>query len=155
MWRPKDLGTVIAERALLFKRRGKPSKTVRLKFGQPVRRRGGPWWCPVQIAGLGPKKLIPIAGEDSLQALVLALEFVTLTLPAHAKQAGGYLDWLGERGSPVFSGTINTVAVVDGIRTAIDYLHSHITDRGRQQLLRRLKTIARTWGVPRRPRSKA
>ena len=36
-------------------------------------------WCPVEITGLGPRSLRPIAGEDSLQSLVLALEFVTNT----------------------------------------------------------------------------
>lgn len=46
-----------------------------------------------------------IAGLDSLQALILALEFVVRTLPFEAKRVGGAVEWLGESERPVFGGT--------------------------------------------------
>jgi hypothetical protein len=54
---------------------------------------------------LGRRRLRSVAGEDSLQALVLAFQFVTLTLPAEAERAGGRIEWLGERESLVFANT--------------------------------------------------
>ena len=101
MWRPSRLGSIIAERRLRLVRRRKRARTVRVRFGRPLRspqaERKDPWWCPVEIAGLGRRRLRSIAGEDSLQALVLAFQFVTLTLPAEAERAGGRIEWLGER----------------------------------------------------------
>ena len=99
MWRPRKLGNVIAERTLRFEGPRKPDRVVRLRLGQPVRarrpKRGDPWWCPVEIRGLGNRSLRPIAGEDSVQAIGLAFEFVTHVLPIEAEGAGGHLEWLG------------------------------------------------------------
>lgn len=107
MWRPRRLGRVIAERKLRLVRPRRPHGVVIVRFGQPVRtpspRPGDPWWCPVEITGLGKRSLRPIAGEDSLQALVLAFEFVTNILPVEAERAYGRLDWLGERERLVFA----------------------------------------------------
>jgi hypothetical protein len=55
---------------------------------------------------LGKRTLRSIAGEDSLQALVLAFQFVTLVLPAEAERVGGRIEWLGERESLVFANTL-------------------------------------------------
>jgi Domain of unknown function (DUF6968) len=111
VWRPSKVGNVIAERRLMFARRRRRSRIVSVRFGRPVRsprpRRGDPWWCPVEITGLGKQTLRPIAGEDSLQALVLALEFVTRVLPLEADRAGGHLEWLGEREQLVFASTFS------------------------------------------------
>ena len=101
MWRPRALGAVIAERTLTFRQRGRPGRIVTVRFGRPVRsprpRPGDPWWCPIETKGLGPRVLRSIAGEDSLQAAVLAFEFVVRVLPAQARRAGGHLEWLGAR----------------------------------------------------------
>jgi hypothetical protein len=109
VWRPSRLGSVIAERRLRLVRSRKPPGTVRVRFGRPRRspqaERRDPWWCPVEITGLGRRRLRSIAGEDSLQALVLAFQFVTLILPAEAERAGGGIEWLGERESLVFANT--------------------------------------------------
>jgi hypothetical protein len=100
--------------------------------------------------------MIAIAGEDSLQALVLALEFVTLNLPADAKRSGGSIDWLGERESPVFAGTLMREAqaralgrLVNGIRSAADFIKRSSGDggQGSRQLIRRLESLAKTWGA--------
>ena len=109
MWRPVQLGDVIAERTFLLKRRGKRDKRVVVCFGHPVRgarvSRRDPWWCPLQIGAVGLDRVTPIAGEDSLQALALALRFVERVLPAEARRLRGTVEWLGERKWPVFGGS--------------------------------------------------
>lgn len=54
-------------------------KKVFVRVGQPVRspeaQEGDPWWCRIEIDGLGHKRLMPIAGVDSLRSLLLALQF--------------------------------------------------------------------------------
>jgi len=81
-----------------------------VRFGRPLRsprpERKDPWWWAVEFTGLGKRTLRPIAGEDSLQALVLAFQFVTLVLPAEAERVGGRIEWLGERDSLVFANTL-------------------------------------------------
>ena len=76
MWKPIEIGPVVAERKLTFQR-DDLQKSVTLVVGQPVRPDRAdaldPWWCPIQLRGLDDR-VHSIAGEDSLQALVLALE---------------------------------------------------------------------------------
>ena len=91
MWKPEQLGNVVATRVLTLKIDDVES-SVELLVGQPVRspdaEEGEPWWCPMRF-GVGPDKLWASPGEDSLQALILALELARKLLPFYAKQAGG------------------------------------------------------------------
>ena len=100
MWRPQALGEVIAERVCDLRRGDRRIGQVTVSLGRPVRapspETGDPWWCPVRISGAGIDLEKPIAGEDSLQALLLALEFAADILPAEAQSLGARLDWLGE-----------------------------------------------------------
>lgn len=109
MWRPADIGEVIAERELTFRRPDREPSSVIVRFGKPVQEPkpddSAPWWCPIEVRGLGADRASSIAGEDSLQALVLALEFVTKDLPSQAQKLGGELDWLDEREHLVFAST--------------------------------------------------
>ena len=109
MWKPDRLGEPIAERRLKLHRPRMRPRSVRVRFGKPVRapkpERGDPWWCPVEITGLRSRTFTPVAGEDSLQALVLALQYVTRTLPVQAKRMRGRVEWLGEKERPVFADT--------------------------------------------------
>lgn len=109
MWRPTELGDIVAERELKLRRKGRRASVVRVRFGRPIKApnagRQDPWWCPVLITGLGKPRTTSIAGEDSLQALVLALQYVVRLLPLEAKRAGGTFAWLAETERPVFGGT--------------------------------------------------
>lgn len=135
MWKPTDVGVVVAERQLTFRPTSGRSRRVRVVLGQPMRapnpERGEPWWCPYQITGLGERKVLATAGEDSVQALVLALNAVELTLLARAKSARGEIDWLGEREKPIFAHTFFTVAyeaaivnLVEGLKLARELLET-------------------------------
>jgi hypothetical protein len=100
MWRPESLGDVIAERVCDLRRGGRKVGRVTISFGRPVRgpqaQPRDPWWCPVRISGTGIDLFRPIAGQDSLQALILGLEFAADILPHEAKSLGARLGWLGQ-----------------------------------------------------------
>jgi hypothetical protein len=130
MWRPETIGDVIAERVAALKKGGRRVGRIRIRFGRPVRspvpEAGDPWWCPVQITGAGSGTLRSIAGVDSLQALILALEFATDILPHEAARVGAQVDWLGEAERIVFA------------RQGL----SHAADNAIVALLGRLKAVA-------------
>jgi len=123
MWRPRALGIVIAQRTLRLERPRRRPKIVRVKLGRPVRaprsERGDPWWCPVEISGVGKRRLEPVPGEDSLQALIVALEFTSRVLPVEADRAGGHLQWLGERENLVFANTLTAGLLARGLENCI------------------------------------
>jgi hypothetical protein len=157
VWRPRVLGTVIAERTLRLDRPGRRSTVVRVKFGRPVRaprpQRGDPWWCPVQISGLRKRQMERVAGEDSLQALTLALEFVSRILPVEADRAGVRLQWLGERESFVFANTFSSGLLarslqncITGLADAVDLLENAGTGAAARTMARRLRALVTSGG---------
>ena len=155
MWKPSVLGEVIAERQLLFKRRGKRPRSVQIEFGRPVRAPRAqaldPWFCPVQIKGMGRQRLMPVAGEDSLQSLVLALRWCETELRRAGRRAGGYVEWGGDDDRPVFAHTVflelmecSIKNLVAGLRAAVDLLEHPVRGRGQRAALARLyRTIER------------
>ncbi len=120
MWRPTTVGVVVGERELTLTRAPRRSAKVVVRVGRPVRqpRAGGrdPWWCPVVVDGLGPSAVRAVPGEDALQALMLALEFIGNVLPLEAERAGGHLEWLGERYRPVFADSMIRGLVERGLQ---------------------------------------
>src|SRR5438876_10953289 len=110
MWRPRRLGKAVAERRMRLVRPRRRAAIVTVRFGRPLRaprpERGDPWWCPVEIRGLGKRTFKAVAGEDSVQALVLALELVTRILPVEAERLKGHLTWLGEREQLICANTL-------------------------------------------------
>lgn len=99
MWRPRKVGDIIAERVCEFRSRVGSTKTVTVSFGRPVhspKERDDPWWCPLAIRGAGFDEFLPVAGEDSLQALTLALAYAEVALKREAKRKSGTLLLYGE-----------------------------------------------------------
>ncbi len=134
-----------------------------MRVGCPVRaprpKRGDPWWCPVQISGLGKRQLEKIPGEDSLQALILALEFVSRILPAEADRVGGQLQWLGERENLVFANTFmsgmlerNLENCITGIAEAVGVLENGDRGRAAKLLAQRLRALVASGGHTADPR---
>jgi len=162
VWRPRALGKVIAERRLRLEWPRRRATGVRVRFGCPVRaprpKGGDPWWCPVQITGLGKSRLEQISGEDSLQALILALEFTGRTLPAEADRVGARLQWLGERENLVFANTFmsgmlerNLENCITGLADAVGVLENGGSARAKP-LAQRLRALITSGGHTADPR---
>jgi hypothetical protein len=80
-----SIESVIAER-ILVRNDLTPSKMVTVLVSKPIRPKGeNDFHCEVQILGLGDEKVRPIYGFDSMQALQLALRFVSEQLESHRK----------------------------------------------------------------------
>jgi hypothetical protein len=163
VWRPRTLGTVIAERRLRVERPKRRATVVRVRFGAPVRaprpKRGDPWWCPVQISGLRKRRLERIPGEDSLQALILALEFTSRILPAEAERVGAHLQWLGDRENLVFANTLisgmlerNLENCIAGLADAVGVLENGSSERVAKPLAQRLRALIASGGHTSDPR---
>lgn len=153
MWRPDEIGTVIAERRLKVTRRTRRRSVARLEFGIPVRgpEPQDPWWCPVRLRGEGFDLFQAVAGEDSLQALLLALDFATHALPSAAAAHGLQFEWLGESERLVLarnalSKTAESaiVALLGSLKAAAAILDSNTreTRSASRQALDALKAIA-------------
>lgn len=63
------------------------------QVGRPYFEEGKNWWCPVVIIGPQSDKVHPIAGEDSLQSLNLALNFLGQRIKSLEKSLGGKFLW--------------------------------------------------------------
>lgn len=159
-WKCSELGDVIAERRLLF-RDDKRRRAVRVRVGRPVRGQAehDPWACPVAVDGLPFGAVRAIYGIDSLQALVLALQFLVRTLPVLARKSGGRLAWLDERDEVVFANTrllelMSTahVELVTALRDAgaLLYAREPASSARRRAMLRRVDELLRRHGFPRR-----
>jgi hypothetical protein len=87
----KFIRSTIAERRLTL-RNGSPNpKEVRVIVGKPTESDDKQdYYCQVQILGLGDEKIRSIYGLDSMQALQLAVRFISAQLDKHRK----YLRWL-------------------------------------------------------------
>ena len=163
VWRPRALGKVIAERRLKLERPRRRATVVRVRFGCPVRaprpKGGDPWWCPVQITGLGKRRLEKVPGEDSLQALILALEFTGRTLPTEADRVGAHLQWLGERENLLFANTFmsgmlerNLENCITGLADAVGVLENGGSARAAKPLAQRLRALITSGGHTADPR---
>lgn len=97
VWKPSEVGTVFATRELSL-RAAQAEDSVVVEFGVPVRApqpdEYDPWWCPVRISGWGTPRLQFVAGEDSLQAVMLALQFAKARLASLATEVGGEVFWI-------------------------------------------------------------
>jgi hypothetical protein len=83
---------VIAERQLTFKDESSTSKDVRVVLGRPTKSNDmEEYSCEVQILGLGDEKVRRIYGIDSMQALQLAIGFISGMLNLYRPG----LTWLG------------------------------------------------------------
>ena len=89
------LGDIVARRELEFvSESGKES--VQVYLGKPVQQKDGPWFYPYLIEGKSFERQFRTAGEDSMQALVLALRTIPIELEALAKKNNGYFTWFGD-----------------------------------------------------------
>jgi hypothetical protein len=89
------IGDIVAQRELEFvDDAGKES--VQVYLGKPVQERDGPWFCSYLIKAKSFKKQFRIAGEDSMQALILALKTISIELEVLAKKHNGHFTLFGD-----------------------------------------------------------
>jgi hypothetical protein len=126
MWKPDDVGEVFASRRITFSR-AKRKYAVEIEIGRPVKgpEQRDPWWCPVRV---GPplSALEAVAGEDSLQALMLALEFLQTMLPTLAQRKRGSVEWLAEHERLIFADTFQKTMAWEAVENALDGLRRAI-----------------------------
>ncbi len=111
---------VIASLDLLALQKDGSRTTVALRVSAPEQAATGEWRCAVRLDGLHDR-LVPIAGEDSLQALCLALGFAAMLCRNFVRHGGrllpveggadaddeadwpleAYFGWLGAPRAPV------------------------------------------------------
>ncbi len=89
MKRNMPIGDIVAQRELEFvDNAGKES--VQVYLGKPVQDGDGPWFCPYLIKARSFKRQFRIPGEDSMQALILALKTIPIELEVIAKKHNGH-----------------------------------------------------------------
>jgi hypothetical protein len=81
---------VIAER--LFQRAD--GRQVRAMVGRPREVRQGEWVCEFRVLGVGHSKVYALPGNDSLEALQLALGMMVVQLESYQKEHG--LTFMGD-----------------------------------------------------------
>lgn len=87
------LGDVIAERVLEATKDGK-SYVATVRLGRPVQPPGAPeYCCPYQVQGIGDDVVRGAYGEDSMQALELALKMLAAEL--HGRYKHFAFTWFG------------------------------------------------------------
>ncbi|WP_063570412.1 MULTISPECIES: hypothetical protein [Luteibacter] len=87
-----ELGQVIASRTFSM-----DDAVVELLIGVPIPE-GPDYFCPVQVKGLGNEKIRKIGGIDSLQALILGIEYAAIYLSTTTEAKSGQLTFLGASG---------------------------------------------------------
>jgi hypothetical protein len=87
---------IISQRELEFvSDSGKES--VQVCLGKPVKEKDGVWRCPYFISANSFERRFRICGEDSMQALILALKSITNDLEVFAKQYKGHFTWFDQQ----------------------------------------------------------
>jgi len=89
--RREDFGEEIASSEYVFRFPDGSERPVRLRVGRPYVNGGAAWACPVELAGF-ERRYPDIVGEDSLQALSLALTLAWRRLQDFVDKGGVVLD---------------------------------------------------------------
>jgi hypothetical protein len=85
----------IAEKELVMVRAGGEKVAIIVEIGQPYQSAEGEWRTPVALHGLH-ERLSDICGEDSLQSLSLAVEFIRRRLASVVERGDQLIDAEGD-----------------------------------------------------------
>jgi hypothetical protein len=98
---------------------------LRLIVGKPIPTDDGnqDWQCDYKIEGLGNAKVRQAVGVDPIQAIMLALTYLSTTLYFSDEYKDGKLSWLGgsDLGLPIAE---IVQADVERLRAKVDSLHN-------------------------------
>ena len=92
-WSDEEHGAVIAER--MYQIAGTPDG-IHVRIGEPMNKEGD-CACAVHIRGIDDDSVRMIFGVDALQALCLAIDYVSVRMHVANAQLAGDIEWLGER----------------------------------------------------------
>ena len=102
MPRVKEIGTVIAQRELVFVADDGSRTSTVLRVGMPYEHgEGFDWCCPYEIESGLIKKTFGLFGIDSLQALQLTIKTLPAELEYWERKNQGKFFFLDEEGSGV------------------------------------------------------
>ncbi len=87
---------VVARRELEFSGPDGSKHAVELVLGRPTEEPGGPWYCAYVIEAQPFQRQMRIAGEDSMQAILLALKTIVVELEVLGREHRGTFTWFGE-----------------------------------------------------------
>ncbi|MEQ7894077.1 DUF6968 family protein [Xanthomonas arboricola] len=90
------IGEVFVQRELEFHALDGSTQTTMVRIGRPIQEPDGPWLCPYLIEAPLFERQFRIAGEDSMQALLLAQKIVAVELEVLARDNGGTFTWFGD-----------------------------------------------------------
>ncbi len=90
------IGKVFVQRELEFHAPDGLTQTVFVRIGRPVQDADGPWFCPYLIEAPSFRRQFRVAGEDSMQSLILAQKTVAVELEVLAKDNDGSFTWFGD-----------------------------------------------------------
>ena len=94
--RPAHLETV-AERLLELVSKDGSVEVVMVRIGKPQHTSDHNWACTYQIMGETIERTQATYGEDSMQALLLALSVIRVEMEVEARATGRSLAWIGEK----------------------------------------------------------
>ena len=88
-----SIGEVVARRELEFISADGTKQPVEVCLGKPLQEVDGPWFCPYLIKSQAFEKQFRVAGEDSMQSLLLSLKVVVVELEVFARDHKGSFTW--------------------------------------------------------------
>ena len=87
---------VIASRELEFSGREGHKQHVHVILGKPIQEPNGPWFCIFQIKSESFETQFRVAGEDSMQSILLTVVAIKAELANLSKKHNGSFTWFGE-----------------------------------------------------------
>lgn len=96
----EEMDEAIVERTFDVDGAGEPKREIILRIGKPAldSAKGGDWFCPYQLSGVGEGRVRKAYGVDSLQAFLLCLSKAKAELDRYQRQTDVRVSWLNQDG---------------------------------------------------------
>ena len=92
-----DIREIRATRNFHFLDERKDKRTVSVFIGKPEQSPdSNQYWCSFQIIGIGSQETQLAQGQDSIQALQLAMDLIAANINDLNDEIGGRLEWNGD-----------------------------------------------------------
>jgi hypothetical protein len=88
--RREEFGEEVSASVLVFQFPDGTSRPVKLRVGKPYQVSAVEWACPVEISGF-ERRYVDVRGEDSMQALCMAISLIRMRLEDFLEKGGKVL----------------------------------------------------------------